>query len=122
MSRELIFLASTPILFAAGFACGRLMLPRMLRFPFRAEMVGRSVFVVLALATALRTAFVYLFAREHFDSWLTMASVAEIVLLSLGISAGYNSYTLSSPSSLKSAIKALREDGIVLANPFEAKK
>lgn len=122
MNRDEWFFLSLPIVYGIGYLYGRFALPKMLHFPFPARMVGRSAFLILTLFFCLRTAWTYFFAHNHFDSWLTITAYVDIAILSLGTTNGYAGYTLSSPQSLKSAIKAAREDGIILANPFEVVK
>jgi len=105
-----------------GYLYGRFALPRMLKFPFRAQMVGRSFFLAITLFLILRGFWTYFFAHHFFDSWLTLSAYVDVAIISLGITYGYNSFTLGSPDSLKSAIAAMKADGILLANPFEDSK
>lgn len=122
MNKDIWFLLSLPILYGIGYLYGKYALPKMLRHPFQAMMVGRSFFFLFTIFLIVRGLWTFFFSHHSFDMYLTVCSYVSMVILSLGVTLGYNSFTLQYPSSLATAIKTLNEQGVVLANPFSNEK
>lgn len=121
MGKDAYFILTLPAMYAVGYLFGRMGLPKMLRFPFPAHMIGRSIFLSITIFLALRSSYLAVFLPNNFSWWNVVSSYVDIGMFAIGITFGYSSHTLRTPNVFERFMMTSR-DGIVFEDIFAKEK